>query len=114
MVTMNRINPWIRLAGLFTAIALLLIWLTFANRAYIIENTLSLLLDREITIDDIVDLEFDNLFSATLRGVHLGHSDARFQAESMFIEINIRDWLAQVVSCTGNGHSNRNLADLAA
>lgn len=47
-----------------------------------IENIVSILLDREIVIDDI---ESDELFSATFNGVYMDHSDARFQTGAMFI-----------------------------
>jgi hypothetical protein len=172
MVTTKRPGRWIKILGLFTASVLLLTSLTFTTRAYLIENIVSILLDREIIIDEIVDIEAGELFSATLRGIYMDHSDARFQAEAMFIEMNIRqwlssdeinltqllisnaelhikgieeqdqeedaetrnnlipkefaflnvkisysdedqDWLAQVASCTGEGHSNRNIAGLA-
>ncbi|MFP6802176.1 MAG: hypothetical protein VCA12_03430 [Pseudomonadales bacterium] len=173
MVTTKRPGRWIKTLGLFTASVLLLTSLTFTTRAYIIENIVSILLDREIIIDDIVDIETGLLFSATLSGVYMDHSDARFQAEAMFIEMNIiqwlssdeinltqllisnaelhikeieeqgqekeedaetridlipkefaflnmkisysdedQDWLAQVASCTGKGHSNSNIAGL--
>ena len=65
--------------GGFTASALLL---TFTTRAYMIENIVSISLDREIVIDDIESVE---LFSATLNGVYMDHSDARFQTGAMFI-----------------------------
>ena len=157
---------------LFTASVLLLTSLTFTTRAYLVENIVSILLDREIIIDEIVDIEAGELFSATLSGIYMDHSDVRFQAEAMFIEMNIKqwlsrdeinltqllisnaelhikeieeqdqeedaetrsnlipkefaflnvkisysdedqDWLAQVASCTGKGHSNSNIAGLA-
>ena len=47
-----------------------------------IENIVSILLDREIVIDDI---ESDELFSATLNGVYMEHSDTRFQTGARFI-----------------------------
>ena len=171
MVTTKRPGRWIKTLGLFTVSVLLLTSLTFTTRAYIIENIVSILLDREIIIDDIVDIEAGELFSATLSGIYMDHSDVRFQAEAMFIEMNIKqwlfsdeiiltqllisnaelhikdfeeqgqeedaeirselipkefaflnmkvsysdedqDWLAQVASCTGKGHSNSNIADL--
>ena len=94
MITTKRPGRWIKRLGLFTVSVLVISSLTFTNRAYVIENIVSLLLDREIIIGDIVDIETGNLFSATLRDVYMDHSDARFQAEAVFIEINIKQWLA--------------------
>ena len=74
------------LTGLFTAIVLTLIWLAFAARVYIVENTISLLMDRKVTIDNVVDIELGRLSGVTLQGVHMGRSDPRLQAESAAIE----------------------------
>ena len=79
---------------MFTVSVLVISSLTFTHRVYIIENIVSLLLDREIIIGNIVDIETGNLFSVTLSDVYMDHSDARFQAEAVFIEINIKQWLA--------------------
>ena len=79
---------------MFTVSVLVISSLTFTHRAYIIENIVSLLLDREIIIGNIVDIETGNLFSVTLSDVYMDHSDARFHAEAVFIEINIKQWLA--------------------
>ena len=74
------------LTGLFTAIVLTLIWLAFAARVYIVETTISLLMDRKVTIDNVVDIELGRLSGVTLQGVHMGRSGPRFQAESAAIE----------------------------
>ena len=79
---MNRLSPRLRLTGLFTAIVLAFIWLAYAARIYIAENTLSLLMDRKVTIDNVVDIELGRLSGVTLQGVRMGHSDPRFQAGS--------------------------------
>ena len=83
---MKRISPRIMLTGLFTAIVLTLIWLAFAARVYIVETTISLLMDRKVTIDNVVDIELGRLSGVTLQGVHMGRSGPRFQAESAAIE----------------------------
>jgi len=69
MVTAKRPGRWIKRLGLFTVSVLVISSLTFTYRAYIIENIVSLLLDREIIIGNIVDIETGNLFSVTLRDV---------------------------------------------
>ena len=92
MATMKRFNRWMIAFGGFIAIAALLTALTFSTRAYVIERTISILLDSEIFIDEVADIELGKLFSASLRGVRMDHSDARLQADFLVVEMNLVDW----------------------
>jgi hypothetical protein len=92
---MKRPDGWIVASGILIAIAALLVTLTFSNRAYLIERTISILLDREIHIEEVVDLELGSLISATLRGVRMDHSEFRFQAEFLLVEMNFSEWLSR-------------------
>ncbi|MDA0271973.1 MAG: hypothetical protein O3C68_01810 [Proteobacteria bacterium] len=92
---MKRPDGWIVASGILIAIAALLVTLTFSNRAYLIERTISILLDREVHIEEVVDLELGSLISATLRGVRMDHSEVRFQAESLLVEMNFYEWLSR-------------------
>ena len=87
-------SRWVIITGSLTAIALLVVVLTFATRTYFIERAVSILLDREIYIENVVDIELGKLFSATLNGVQMDHSDARLQADFLLIEMNLSDWLS--------------------